>query len=406
MAFDPFASANRILSSAIQNRMSPETARIGFNIEAGQQRLQQEQEIFEREKQNSNLLRNYLAQADLTSTKPSDFLRDIAAITGETNLVAPIAGQLVRENAFEQSVKQLQELQKRTQELTSQFTSPESEGGSRITPTEEFQLSQSQAVSGEAGIEAAKITKGQGIQSDSDIVTGSFSKEAGRLAAQQAFAGEEDPLTGKAAGVKFDRSVKLRNEFVKLSDEFIKQRDSFSRIKASSEDPSAAGDLALIFNYMKLLDPNSVVRESEFQVAESARAWLSSMDNAGEGARVPSFVRSGIQKLDSGQRLLPKQRKDFVDRAGRLFKRSERQQGSRIKEYTRLAKRAGVSPEDVIVDLGIVIDQEQDPTVNQNTSQPQGPPSVDEGQREVVSPPKSARDFLLSDPELSKYIKQ
>ena len=212
------------------------------------------------------------------------------------------------------------------------------------------------------------------------------------MAAQQAFAGEEDLLTGKAAGVKFDRSVKLRNEFVKLSDEFIKQRDSFSRIEASSADPSAAGDLSLIFNYMKLLDPNSVVRESEFATAQNS-------------AGVPDRIRNIYNRVLEGKRLAPDQRNDFVNRAGRLFKRSERQQGSRIKEYTRLAKRSGVSPEDVIVDLGIVSDPGQD-TVNQSGNQFQGPPPAGENQREVSAPPKSARDFLLNDPELSKYIKQ
>ena len=34
--------------------------------------------------------------------------------------------------------------------------------------------------------------------------------------------------------------------------------------------PDAAGDMALIFSYMKMLDPNSTVREGEYATAQDA----------------------------------------------------------------------------------------------------------------------------------------
>ena len=56
----------------------------------------------------------------------------------------------------------------------------------------------------------------------------------------------------------FGDEDKLRDDFRSESKEFVKVRDAYGRIL--STDASAAGDLALIFNYMKILDPGSVVR--------------------------------------------------------------------------------------------------------------------------------------------------
>lgn len=90
-----------------------------------------------------------------------------------------------------------------------------------------------------------------------------------------------------------------------LSD-FRKVEDSFKRIQSVAKNPSAAGDLALIFNYMKLLDPGSVVRESEFATAQNA-------------AGVPDRVRNTYNRVLSGERLAPEQRADFVGQADNLF---------------------------------------------------------------------------------------
>lgn len=138
----------------------------------------------------------------------------------------------------------------------------------------------------------------------------------------------------------FDRGTKLRGEFTNLSKEFIKQRDAFGRVQASADDPSAAGDLALVFNFMKVLDPGSTVREGEF--ATAARA-------AGLGERI---IAAAI-RVDTGKILSPQQRKDFTDRAGKLFDEAAGQHDQRVNTFTSLAGRLGVDPQNVILDLGI-----------------------------------------------------
>lgn len=61
----------------------------------------------------------------------------------------------------------------------------------------------------------------------------------------------------------------LRADYLKEAGSFIKVRDSFDRVQIAVQDPTGASDLSLIFAFMKMLDPTSVVRESEFAAAAS-----------------------------------------------------------------------------------------------------------------------------------------
>jgi len=124
--------------------------------------------------------------------------------------------------------------------------------------------------------------------------------------------------------VDFDTEQKLRKEFLGIPavKAFSEQAQAFDRIVNSAKDPSPAGDLALIFNFMKVLDPGSVVRESEFETAAQATAWLQQSEEM--GANVPQPIASAIRKMASGQRLAPAQREDFVSRGQALYDGAER----------------------------------------------------------------------------------
>jgi hypothetical protein len=135
----------------------------------------------------------------------------------------------------------------------------------------------------------------------------------------------------------FNQANKLSESHYKKSKEFIKQRDAYDRIEASATDPSAAGDLALIFNYMKVLDPGSTVREGEFANAESAGA-------------VDDKTRNWYNKVITGQRLSTKQRKDFVDRSKKLFDRALTNQDKLDSQVKNKAKLFKIDPNLVMYD--------------------------------------------------------
>jgi len=149
---------------------------------------------------------------------------------------------------------------------------------------------------------------------------------------------EKRVLSAKAPDDKtFERANTLRDEFIQQSKDFVKVRDAYGRIVTSGDDPSPAGDLALIFNYMKVLDPGSVVRESEFKTAAASGAL---------GER----MKAAFGRVASGERLSAAMRADFVDRGKRLYvKQAEHHQMLR-QQYEGLAGRADVKPKDVLVD--------------------------------------------------------
>ncbi len=80
---------------------------------------------------------------------------------------------------------------------------------------------------------------------------------------------------------------------------------SYNTISLAAENPSAAGDLSLIFQYMKVLDPGSTVREGEFANAQNA-------------AGVPDRIRNMFNNWSKGQRLDEKQRQDFITQAKKI----------------------------------------------------------------------------------------
>ena len=140
----------------------------------------------------------------------------------------------------------------------------------------------------------------------------------------------------------FQRADKLRDEFNNQSKEFIGVANSYQRILDSAADPSAAGDLSLIFNYMKVLDPGSTVREGEFATAQQAGS-------------IPARVVAQYNKVLNGERLAPEQRTDFVDRADRLYKGQETRWKKNTRDrYETLARQlAGIDPKYVIGDFSV-----------------------------------------------------
>lgn len=135
-----------------------------------------------------------------------------------------------------------------------------------------------------------------------------------------------------------EQENKLRNEWLKNPQTKTAQEVSASvgKVRESAKDPSAAGDIALIFNYMKLLDPGSVVREGEFATAQNA-------------AGVPDRVRNFYNQLATGERLNPAQRSDFTNRAEQLYNVHVQRQQAFNKEFEDLAKRQGLNPANVVL---------------------------------------------------------
>lgn len=136
---------------------------------------------------------------------------------------------------------------------------------------------------------------------------------------------------------QIDSAAGLRDDYRTESKDFTAARDGFERVLASAQDPSPAGDMALLYGYMKLLDPNSVVRETEFATAAKTGS-------------LPQQIQASALRLVNGERLTAQQRADFVSRARSLFGRTQARQNSRKKRYEGLATQFGVPTALVLAD--------------------------------------------------------
>lgn len=130
--------------------------------------------------------------------------------------------------------------------------------------------------------------------------------------------------------------VNLRREFNNRQEvkDFRTVQSAYNSVQAAARNPSAAGDLSLIFAYMKILDPGSVVREQEFANAQNA-------------AGVPDRIRNLYNRALNGQRLNPNQRNDFLSQANNLFQTRQQTYRGIENEYRGYAESYGVSPDRV-----------------------------------------------------------
>lgn len=134
---------------------------------------------------------------------------------------------------------------------------------------------------------------------------------------------------------KASEATKLRQQFIVASKPFSEITQAYDRIQSSAETPSPAGDLSLIYNYMKILDPSSVVRESEFAQAAKTGAY---------GERVKAYINSIL----NGQRLTDEIRKDFIFQSDALYKGQEQLHKQREEQFSSLAKNMGLDPKNVV----------------------------------------------------------
>jgi hypothetical protein len=141
------------------------------------------------------------------------------------------------------------------------------------------------------------------------------------------------PLQGKVFGNEKD----LRGEFQAQVKPYVELGQAYQKIETAAKNPSPAGDIAMVYGFMKVLDPSSVVREGEFATAQ----------NAGS---VPDSVRNMYNKALNGERLNEKIRSDFLQQARNLVESQRVMSNDLMSRYTEVAKNYKLDPNQVVFD--------------------------------------------------------
>ena len=149
----------------------------------------------------------------------------------------------------------------------------------------------------------------------------------GLAEAQQQQAASDPQTQAKGAN-------ELRDEYTKLTGDFRTVQDAFAKIQMAGK--TGQGDMALLYGYMKILDPGSVVRESEF--ATAARS-----------GSLPQQIQGWATRVINGERLPDAVREGFKAEAQNVYQAQTKGYENLQKQYRDLALRRGVKPEDVVI---------------------------------------------------------
>lgn len=145
--------------------------------------------------------------------------------------------------------------------------------------------------------------------------------------------------TNNAAGsVNRKAEADLRKQFDALPEvkRFKGIRAAREQVRAivTKKNVTAQDDIALIFSYMKMLDPDSVVREGEFATAQNA-------------AGVSDQVRNQWNKVLDGTRLNESQRRNIAGLVERLYQPERDAYNAAAETYRGYADDYGISPDRV-----------------------------------------------------------
>jgi hypothetical protein len=135
---------------------------------------------------------------------------------------------------------------------------------------------------------------------------------------------------------KFEQEEKLRKEYQGRTKVYGELGTTYQNMKSSADAKTGPGDIALITGFMKMLDPGSVVRETEFATAR---------DTSGLYER----LKNQVTKLESGQlfALDSKQRQEYVTLAKQYLESSQKKAGEDKKALGVVVKNYSLNPENV-----------------------------------------------------------
>lgn len=133
----------------------------------------------------------------------------------------------------------------------------------------------------------------------------------------------------------FDLEMNMRKDITSRTKNYWEAVDANSKLQTAAQDSSGAGDIALVYSFMKMLDPGSVVRETEFATAARVSGLLQELKNK-------------AKKLKSGEFLSPAERKKYAQLSSQFMQSTEKLRNRIIKEYDPAIKNYGLNKENII----------------------------------------------------------
>lgn len=127
----------------------------------------------------------------------------------------------------------------------------------------------------------------------------------------------------------------VTNDFDARMADAQKIAKTYKVMESAVENPSVAGDVSLVFNYFKTIDPQSTVREGEYDTIINATS-------------VPDRIKNYAQRLQNGQKLSEAQRKDLLNTARQNVMAIKPQVDLTVNTYRGFVNTLGKDPDTII----------------------------------------------------------
>tara|TARA_R100001460_G_scaffold58535_1_gene98360 strand:+ start:2013 stop:5024 length:3012 start_codon:yes stop_codon:yes gene_type:complete len=134
----------------------------------------------------------------------------------------------------------------------------------------------------------------------------------------------------------------MRNKW-NLSPMTVNMRDKqgfMENLVSNAAENTGAGDLSFIFQYMKMLDPRSVVREGEFETAKRTGG-------------IPASVWAAYEGIKNGRLLSAQVKADFLSAASKMYMQEVSNYKAELGTYRDIATANGLDPELAIPSMNL-----------------------------------------------------
>ena len=127
--------------------------------------------------------------------------------------------------------------------------------------------------------------------------------------------------------------------------EYHATKESLGKMENAIQSGNHMSDAAMIFYFMKTLDPASVVRESEFRTVQQARAFITRSEES--GIPLPTVVVQMIQSLKGEGTLTPEQRSQIMVESRGAFEVKQERADSIMESLRITADRQGLDHREI-----------------------------------------------------------
>lgn len=342
---EDFNARRRMLPQAI-GAARPAQAQQGFDPEAQLMELVRQRAAMDEQQPDVSALQEYARRQ---------------GEAGQSALLNALAAQYAGEGFQPLQAKFLKQAEASQQPLRV--------GGGMLTPTGEFirnpfeeRERQTQMLDRRIGglervIDARQARAERSAQAERELALretlGMGRLEATRAAqearnAARSASGAASAASGTAAENRnFQQATTLRGEYTRRADKISEGVRHAETVLSLLNDPSITRDptkqVSLIFAFGKLLDPESVVRESEYALIANARGFFQSLE------QMPERIRSG-------SRLAPDQLASIRQVAAELYSGAGRRRNDLTDFYRGIAQRRNIPVEDILPSASRIVD--------------------------------------------------